>query len=146
MVFVKLPEPPGDGTTALRFAPDGSSLLASSWDSILRLYGAAPSACALRATLPQPSPLLDCDFVDARTVASGGLDGAVRLSPLDGAGGERVLGEHAGAARCVRRWRTIPSARAAASRCSDLRSSPTSSVTPHGLEPCRLYARPRSPL
>ena len=51
----------------------------------------------------QPSPLLDCDFVDARTVASGGLDGAVRLSPLDGAGGERVLGEHAGAARCVRR-------------------------------------------
>ena len=103
MVFVKLPEPPGDGTTALRFAPDGSSLLASSWDSILRLYGAAPSSCALRATLPQPSPLLDCDFVDARTVASGGLDGAVRLSPLDGAGGERVLGEHAGAARCVRR-------------------------------------------
>ena len=34
---------------------------------------------------------------------SGGLDGAVWLSPLDGAGDECVLGEHVGAARCVRR-------------------------------------------
>ena len=57
MVFVKLPEPPGDGTTALRFAPDGSSLLASSsvhsFDTLgdCRTGDASPDAV--------PVPLLD---------------------------------------------------------------------------------------
>ena len=131
---VALPSPPSDGVTALRFAPSlgaTDTLVASSWDATLRLYAlggpnavGAPNALAL--TRQAESPLLDCDFVggDAATVASGGLDGVVRLhTALDtrreaGSGSgvglvgsqvsadattTRVLGSHeGGGARCVR--------------------------------------------
>lgn len=99
---VALSEPPTDGVSSVRWDPSGASrlLLASSWDSTVRLYDAASGG--LHARLEQPSPVLDVDFVgDASRAVSGGLDGVVRLHGLD-SGGETVLGSHASGVRCVR--------------------------------------------
>ena len=104
----KLHDPPTDGVTAIRFAHDnaaaalGLPLLVSSWDSTLSLYDAA--ANARRACLTLPAPVLDCDFVaDTSLVASGCLDGAVRLHHLE-SGGETLLGRQESAVRCVRHF------------------------------------------
>lgn len=98
-----LAEPPADGVTALRFAADGASLLASSWDASVRLYDARTNQ--LRTKLKAPCPVLDCDFADegGARAASGGLDGAVRLHGLAGDAEAVALGVHGGAVKCVRR-------------------------------------------
>jgi len=94
-----LSSPPSDGVSALRFTPDGL-LLASSWDSSLRLYDT--QADEVRACFLQPSPLLDCDaLADGKHAVSAGLDGAVRLHALAG-GDSTTLGHHSGGVRCVR--------------------------------------------
>lgn len=97
---LSLANPPRDGISAVRFAPQGSQLLVSSWDSTLRLYDT--DADLVRAQLLQPCPLLACDFLpDGKNAVSGGLDGAVRLHGM-ASGGESSLGKHASAACAVR--------------------------------------------
>ena len=97
---VKVCEAPSDGVSAVRWDSSSRLLLASSWDSTVRLYD--PFANVARTKIAQPSAVLDCDFVgDAERAVSGGLDGIVRLHGLS-SGGETVLGSHDSAVRCVR--------------------------------------------
>ena len=102
---VELTDAPSDGITALRFSPDGASLLASSWDQSLRLYDLQANALRMPAEA-LPSPLLDCDFVgddEGGSAASGALDGVVRLHRLlGGAAATTTLGSHESAVCCVR--------------------------------------------
>lgn len=101
---VEVGSPPTDGVTALRFSPDGRTFAATSWDSVLRIYSVA-SADAV-AKLPQPAPLLDCDFLGCDRVLSAASDGGLRLHEWQ-SGVERVLGRHASGIRCVRRCAAI---------------------------------------
>ncbi|KAL3903324.1 MAG: hypothetical protein SGPRY_011723 [Prymnesium sp.] len=95
-----LSNPPRDGVTAVKFSSDGGNLLVSSWDSLLRLYDVRSDV--VRMQLLQPCPLLDCDLLsDGQNATSAGMDGAVRLHGVF-SGGEKVLGLHKGAVRCVR--------------------------------------------
>jgi len=96
--------PPTDGVSAVRFSPDSKSFAATSWDSVLRIYSVATAD--VFAELPQPSPLLDCDFLDQNTVLSGASDGALRLHELRSRV-ERVLGRHASGIRCVRQCAAV---------------------------------------
>lgn len=99
---VAIAEPPTDGVTAVRWGASSSAprLLVSSWDATVRLYDTVDFRS--RAVLPQPGPVLDCDFVgESDHAASGALDGRVRLHGL-GSGGEALLGQHGGAVCCVR--------------------------------------------
>lgn len=101
---VEVSSPPTDGVSALRFSPDGKAFAATSWDSVLRIYSVASADTV--AKLPQPAPLLDCDFLGCDRVVSAASDGGLRLHEYQ-SGVERVLGRHASGIRCVRRCAAI---------------------------------------
>mmetsp|Transcript_34408 Transcript_34408/g.111065 ORF Transcript_34408/g.111065 Transcript_34408/m.111065 type:complete len:338 (-) Transcript_34408:287-1300(-) len=101
---VEVSSPPTDGVSALRFSPDGKTFAATSWDSVLRIYSVASADTV--AKLPQPAPLLDCDFLGCDRVVSAASDGGLRLHEYQ-SGVERVLGRHASGIRCVRRCAAI---------------------------------------
>lgn len=88
----ELAQPPTDGISALAFdSPDPNLLLASSWDTNVRLYNALDNTC--RTTFAHPCPVLDTCFQDTGAGFSGGLDHGVRF--LDFASGQAsVLGRH----------------------------------------------------
>ena len=95
---VELSSPPTDGVSALAFCPHGRLLAATSWDSQIHLYRV--NSADLVTSLPQPSPLLDCAFLDGGKIVSGATDGALRLHDFE-SDIERVLGRHANGVRCV---------------------------------------------
>jgi len=98
----KLPQPPTDCISRVRFAPlTGSSLLlVSSWDSHVRLYDAATGMLA--GMHRQGLAVLDCAFLgeDGSRCLSGGLDR--RLFCFDfQRQQETIIGQHDEAIRCV---------------------------------------------
>ncbi|KAF3782147.1 Mitotic checkpoint protein BUB3-3 [Nymphaea thermarum] len=87
-----------DAITRIRFSPHSNNLLASSWDSTLRLYDGETSS--LRLTTPSESPLLDCCFEDDALALTVGADFCVRRYDL-GSGSSTLLGKHDDLASCV---------------------------------------------
>ncbi|CAN6477381.1 unnamed protein product [Victoria cruziana] len=87
-----------EAITRIRFAPHSNSLLASSWDSTLRLYDGETSS--LRLTAPLESPLLDCCFEDDLVALTVGVDSCIRRYDL-GSGSTSILGKHDDLASCV---------------------------------------------
>jgi cell cycle arrest protein BUB3 len=85
---VALADAPTDGIASLRFAHSADLLVATSWDTSVRLYdigaamvsgGGGPAAC-LRASYHHKAPVLDAAFgASPGTVYSGGLDMTVRM-------------------------------------------------------------------
>ena len=71
-----LPNAPTDGITSVQFAPAAGSpmLLASSWDSHVRLYNVAAGEKAFCCLYTHTGPVLDCCFSDPNHAFSGGLD------------------------------------------------------------------------
>ena len=68
----KLKNGPEDGITAVRFGPSSSQfLLASSWDTNVRLYDVANNNLRLKYSHAD-SPVLSCAFQDPIHVWSGG--------------------------------------------------------------------------
>uniref|UniRef100_H2Y739 Uncharacterized protein n=1 Tax=Ciona savignyi TaxID=51511 RepID=H2Y739_CIOSA len=73
---------PNDGISSVKFSPSTSQfLLASSWDSSVRLYDVTENS--QRFKYKHKSPVLDCCFSDSVHVWSGGLDGCVLMYDLN---------------------------------------------------------------
>jgi cell cycle arrest protein BUB3 len=101
MAETKLLEPPTDGISNVRFCQYESAqdlLLASSWDTAVRIYDSTKNE--VKAKYNHKAPVLDACFTSAKSVASAGLDHAVKLYSLE-SGKETVLGAHSGPVRCV---------------------------------------------
>ncbi|CAM9610770.1 unnamed protein product, partial [Choristocarpus tenellus] len=93
-----LGDPPTDGVSSVCFAPHGDLLLASSWDSTLRLYDARQNVP--KKVFAGRGALLDCCFQSMASGFCGGLDKTVKMIDLE-TGTERALGRHDRAVRCV---------------------------------------------
>merc|ERR1712110_1097630 len=101
MTTRKLPHPPLDGISRVRFAPQArsSQLLVSSWDTHLRLYDVATGMLAgmHKSTLA----VLDCTFLqDPTRAVSVGLDRRIVCWDFQSQQ-EQVLGHHESPVRCV---------------------------------------------
>ncbi|OLL22057.1 Mitotic checkpoint protein BUB3 [Neolecta irregularis DAH-3] len=99
----ELISPPDDNISSLRFSPsEATSLLVSSWDSLLRLYQIDPDSreSQLSATYHHRSAILDCCFSDGNHAFTAGLDGRIGLFDLH-AGNESTVGLHDDAVRRV---------------------------------------------
>ena len=72
-----LAAPPGDGISAVKFAPSSDLLLASSWDCTARLYDARGNAAL--GVFKSTRPVLDIAFMDNTQGFFGGLDNAVNM-------------------------------------------------------------------
>jgi len=95
----KLNNPPEDGISAVKFAPNSSQfLLVSSWDKTVRLYDVA--ANSMRMKYSHNDPVLDCCFYDNVHSYSGGLDTSLKVYDFN-TNTETVVGNHEGAIRCV---------------------------------------------
>eukprot|EP00419_Tripos_fusus_P001140 CAMPEP_0172688146 /NCGR_PEP_ID=MMETSP1074-20121228/22219_1 /TAXON_ID=2916 /ORGANISM="Ceratium fusus, Strain PA161109" /LENGTH=271 /DNA_ID=CAMNT_0013507743 /DNA_START=67 /DNA_END=883 /DNA_ORIENTATION=- len=98
----KLPQPPTDCISRVRFAPmKGSNLLlVSSWDSHVRLYDVASGMLA--GMHRQGLAVLDCTFLgeDVSHSLSGGLDRRLLCFDFQRQH-ETVIGQHDEAIRCV---------------------------------------------
>jgi len=93
--------PPSDGITRVRFSPAAREtlLLASSWDSCLRLYDA--NSGSLLATHRQPRAILDCTFnANMSCALSAGLGRSLVAWDLQTLK-EMQVGQHDNAIRCV---------------------------------------------
>lgn len=90
---------PSDGITAVRFARDAELLLASSWDSTLRLYDVLGENCLTQLKLS--SPILDCNFRDSCLAYSGGLDGQVLSHDFQSEVPPMLLGNHQRPIKCI---------------------------------------------
>ncbi|GMH45619.1 hypothetical protein BSKO_13576 [Bryopsis sp. KO-2023] len=95
----KLPSPPSDGVSAVRFSSTSDLLLVASWDASIRLYDA--NERQMRGMVSHGAPVLDCNFQDEKSVFSGGLDGKVQSHDFYHQGNPIVLGNHQKAVRCV---------------------------------------------
>ena len=109
-----LPEAPTDGISSVSFSPVSADLLlASSWDTWVRIYdtsdrGVAPAPAPSSPAPPAPvvakigceAPQLDAAWCGGGAAAAGGLDKAVRLFDVE-TSRVRVLGAHGAAVRCV---------------------------------------------
>ncbi|CAM9100525.1 unnamed protein product [Discosporangium mesarthrocarpum] len=95
---IMLRDSPTDGVSSVCFAPHGDLLLASSWDSTLRLYDTRQNVP--RKVFAGRGALLDCCFQSATSGFCGGLDKTVKQIDLE-TGAERVLGSHEKPVRCV---------------------------------------------
>jgi cell cycle arrest protein BUB3 len=76
-----LSDPPTDIISAVKFAPDSSQLLVSSWDRHVYLYGIHddPPSGQLVRKFEHRAPVLDvCFGADDGDAFSAGLDGEVR--------------------------------------------------------------------
>jgi cell cycle arrest protein BUB3 len=97
---VELRDPPHDGISAARFSPYNQPLLlACSWDSRVRLYDVMSNS--LRCTYEHRGAVLDACFSPSTYVYSGGLDKTIKQYDIAGGGGERFVGAHDKAVRCV---------------------------------------------
>eukprot|EP00903_Cladosiphon_okamuranus_P014161 g13160.t1 len=96
---ILLNDPPTDGISSVCFAPASDLLLASSWDSTLRLYDARQNLS--KRVIPSKMAQLDCCFKDsAATGFCGGLDKQVKQVDLE-TGTVTALGSHDKPVRCV---------------------------------------------
>ncbi|KFD69769.1 hypothetical protein M514_11791 [Trichuris suis] len=93
---------PSDGVTAVHFSPESEKfLLASSWDSCVRLYElSGSSANFVRTSFMHEAPVLDCIFTDGGHCCSAGSDTFVKYFDLE-IGFETILGAHEGPVRCL---------------------------------------------
>ena len=83
----KLTSPPDDGITAVKFCPGSSQfLLASSWDTTVRLYDVTTNV--LRIKYPHAGAVLDCCFYDPVHSYSGGLDNTLKMFDFNVNSGE----------------------------------------------------------
>jgi len=95
----KLKTPPGDGISNITFSPSSPQfLLASSWDSTVRLYDI--SSNTQRMCYTHPTPVLDCAFKTQAQVLSGGLDNSLKSYDVNSRQ-ERLVGRHENAIKCV---------------------------------------------
>lgn len=91
--------PPNDGITAVKFSPLSSQfLLASSWDSTVRLYDVQNNT--QRIKYQHGGAVLDCCFHDAVHAYSGGLDQNLKMFDFN-ANSEVIVGQHEAPIRCV---------------------------------------------
>jgi len=99
----KLKQAPDDAISSVKFVPGSSQfLLASSWDSSVRLYDILNNT--LRHTYTHNNrPVLDCAPQDASRVYSGGLDRCLLQYDFTSET-ETVLGHHDDPIRCVEYW------------------------------------------
>eukprot|EP01117_Protostelium_nocturnum_P004846 TRINITY_DN1757_c0_g1_i1.p1 TRINITY_DN1757_c0_g1~~TRINITY_DN1757_c0_g1_i1.p1 ORF type:complete len:329 (+),score=101.50 TRINITY_DN1757_c0_g1_i1:1147-2133(+) len=89
---------PSDGVSQLRIQSN-RFLLASSWDSQVRLYDI--SSNTLKASYSHKAAVLDCVFASDRLVTySGGIDREVKSFEIN-TESEQVLGQHEKTIRCV---------------------------------------------
>lgn len=96
----KLKNGPDDGISAVRFGPSSSQfLLASSWDSHVRLYDVVSNSLRLKYS-HGGRPVLACAFQDPIHVWSGGLDGELKTFDINSAT-DNSVGQHDNAIRCV---------------------------------------------
>ncbi|KAL6776725.1 hypothetical protein ACKKBF_B30690 [Auxenochlorella protothecoides x Auxenochlorella symbiontica] len=93
-----LPDPPGDGITSLNFVDSGNLLLASSWDSTLRLYAADQGE--LRGTHERGAPILDACPASESVSYSAGLDGRILRHDWESQA-QTLLGSHSEPVRCL---------------------------------------------
>jgi cell cycle arrest protein BUB3 len=94
----ELASPPNDGITNVTFCPNTPLLLASSWDTSVRVYDVANNI--VRTQYRHKAAALDCTFPDKTRAFSGGLDRAVKMFEVN-TNTEFILGEHEKAVRCV---------------------------------------------
>ncbi|CAG7728841.1 unnamed protein product [Allacma fusca] len=96
----KLKSPPEDAISTIRFAPASSQLLvASSWDSYVRLYDVVNNNLRHKYS-HQGHPVLDCALQDTYRVYSAGLDGVIMGYDFSSETPSR-LGQHDDSVRCI---------------------------------------------
>jgi cell cycle arrest protein BUB3 len=83
--------PPTDGISTVKFAPNENLLLASSWDTSVRLYD--PIRNEPRAKYNHKASVLACCFSDSAHAFSGGIDRTFKMYEIN-VGTETTLGEH----------------------------------------------------
>ncbi|KAF2428317.1 nuclear pore complex subunit [Tothia fuscella] len=98
----ELPDPPNDGITAVKFAPNSSNrLLVSSWDSNVYFYDTTPDEAKLLQKFESRAAVLDVTFGRNDNEAfAGGLDWDVRRIDLE-SGEQTVISEHNAPVNCV---------------------------------------------
>lgn len=90
---------PTDAISSVRFSPKNSQyLLASSWDSHVRLYDIESNT--LKVSYKHEKPVLDCCFMDSGRAFSVGLDGKLKLFDFQSQR-DTTIGSHRDAIRCV---------------------------------------------
>uniref|UniRef100_A0A2K6KP11 Mitotic checkpoint protein BUB3 n=1 Tax=Rhinopithecus bieti TaxID=61621 RepID=A0A2K6KP11_RHIBE len=95
----KLNQPPEDGISSVKFSPNTSQfLLASSWDTSVRLYGVPTNS--MRLKYQHTCAVLDCAFYHPMHAWSGGLDHQLKMHDLN-IDQENLVGTHDAPIRCV---------------------------------------------
>lgn len=95
----KLDNAPTDCIQSVKFGSQNNNLLlASSWDTTVRLYDV--SSNSLRLQYNHSSPVLDACFQDTNKSWSGSLDGEVKMFDFN-SGTSVVVGSHSSTVRCV---------------------------------------------
>jgi cell cycle arrest protein BUB3 len=94
---IELHPAPSDGITSLHIT-DNKFLLASSWDSHVRLYDLQSKT--LKSTYQHKAGVLDCCFQDKYRSYSGGLDRLVKVFDTT-TSQDTLLGSHDKAVKCV---------------------------------------------
>eukprot|EP00696_Hemimastix_kukwesjijk_P018241 gnl/Hemi2/7076_TR2420_c0_g1_i1.p1 gnl/Hemi2/7076_TR2420_c0_g1~~gnl/Hemi2/7076_TR2420_c0_g1_i1.p1 ORF type:complete len:350 (+),score=68.19 gnl/Hemi2/7076_TR2420_c0_g1_i1:50-1051(+) len=94
----ELASPPTDGISNVRFAPESNFLLATSWDTGVRLYDVQTNS--IRFKYEHTAAVLDACFSDNTHCFSGGVDRTLKTCELS-TGTEEVIGSHDNAIRCV---------------------------------------------
>jgi len=98
-IDTELSNPPTDGISTVRFSHSFPGLLlASSWDTTVRLYDVHSNQ--IRCSYAHKAPVLDCCFSSSMVSYSGGIDKVVKMCDLS-SGTEKILGTHEEAVRCV---------------------------------------------
>ncbi|XP_049850995.1 uncharacterized protein LOC126324530 [Schistocerca gregaria] len=88
---IELNQPPEDGITKITFLPQDNLLLASSWDTSVRIYDTLHNS--LRLKYNHKASVLDCCFSDNLHLFSAGIDRGIIM--FDVAGGTEIpLGSH----------------------------------------------------
>lgn len=95
---VPIAGPPADGITRLRFSLYSDLLLASSWDTTVRLYDTSKGQP--RATFRHRSPILDCCLQYEASIYLGGLEGQVKQLDI-ATGRDALIGSHTGGVKCI---------------------------------------------
>jgi len=95
----ELADPPKDGISAIKFAPEHNLLLVSSWNAEVRMYDVLVNA--RRATYTHNAAVLDtCWGADQNRCFSGSIDRTVKTFDF-GSSTDTVLGEHDKAVKAV---------------------------------------------
>jgi cell cycle arrest protein BUB3 len=77
MAETVLQQPPSDGISSVKFSYSSNLLLATAWDSSVRLYDAEKNV--LRGQFDGGAAVLDGCFADDNTGFAGGLDRALTM-------------------------------------------------------------------